>query len=259
MRAKQNAERDARGIEHIKCLRREHHNVVNFEDTITKAVLPRLNAIPNAQVTYAELSDCFLAAAEAGEVTFRGTDGKFRSSQNCSAAEWQELVSPPKPFTAAEKEAKRIDSLSAAEYAKEFPPEQETSPRDVATIRQIMRFALDSHPEVILSGAEGRSNIRKFQRWFDGKDVNFEAARDCLRQLLAANELMIDRALLPVRGQVTQHTIGSGHPEPTAVIALVNDGTEKDALRAEIRRMDADEFRERLSKDGVFADAVNNL
>lgn len=259
MRTKQNAERDARGIEHIKRLRREHHNVVNFEDTITKAVLPRLNAIQNAQVTYAELSNCFLAAAEAGEMTFRGQDGKFASAGKCSAETWIALLHPPKPLTPAEKEQRRIDSLSAADYAREFPPEESVNPRDVTTIRQIMRFALDAHPEVILSGAEGRSNIRKFTQWFEGKTVNVEAAQDCLRQLLAANELMIDRALLPVRGQVTQHTIGSGHPEPTAVIALVNDGTKKDALRAEIRQMDADEFRERLSKDGVFADAVNNL
>jgi len=261
MKAKsnQNAERFARIQKAIQRLKTEHYNVVGIDEMIMQTLLPRLNAIPNPAYVYAEVEDCFLAAAEAGQVVFRGQDGKFVSAGKCNAETWTTLLNPPKPMTAAEKETKRINSLSAEEYAREFPPETEVNPRDVAAVKQAMATVLANHPQIMLSGPEGRSNIRKFQEWFEGKRVSTQAAKNCIDELLAQRALMTDSTLIPTQANVTRYIRGEGHPEPTAVIALVNDGTVNDSLRAEIKRMSADELRERLSSDETFADAVNNL
>jgi len=259
MKVRDTRERDAQGRAHIVRLQKLHPNVVNWPRTLVDALLPRLREVVDPQVTYAELESVFLAAAEAGEITFRAQDGKFRTAERCSADEWTKLLNPPKPLNATEKEQQRIASLSADEYAREFPAEMETNPRDVAAVKQAMQTVLANYPQIMLSGPEGRSNIRKFQQWFEGKRVSTQAAALCIDELLAKRELMTDSTLTPTQANITRYVRGEGHPDPTAVVALVNDGSENDALRAEIKRMTADEFRERLSSDETFADSVNNL
>lgn len=253
-KSNQNAERTARGIEHLQRLKREHPNIVNIDATVRDVLLPRLDALTDPQVTFAELEDVFLAAAEAGEITFRATNGKFKSAGRCSAAEWLELLTLNKPLTAAEKERR----MTSAEYLAAHPEagEKIITQREVDTIRRLAKTALESNPDVDLEGVAGRQNLRRLVDEVQGP-VTVQSVHAAIARLRAGRKLMLVPSAR-VEGSITTYVEGGGHPDRITT-ALALDGSEKDALRREIAAMSAEQLRARLNVDPAFAESVNNL
>ena len=253
-------ERDKRGTALLKKFLADHPQIADPQAALA-ALTEYLYALPNPQVIEQEIEDSFTLACQDGKITLRDlATGRFVDPRHLSADDFARMTAPQVKPTAKQREQARLDAMSADEYAREFPPEMETSPRDVGAVKQAMATVLQNYPQIMLSGPEGRSNIRKFQQWFDCKRVSTQAAKNCIEDLLAKRELMTDSTLAPTQTNVTRYVRGEGHPEPIAVIAMTADGDAgKNALRAEIKRMNADEFRERLSSDETFAEAVNKL